>query len=491
MAIFLELTTEDDGFAVNTTLPSLTNARRPLRGLEIKEETYAYIKLCKADGTEIELLDSSSSTGKSNCYSNFILQSVQDQRMEKQQIIETFGDSYLFLFGEAPRFLQVTAILVNSLDFNWKAEFMENYDRYLRGTKAIEQGARTYLFYGDNAVEGYILNANTAEDANNPLMVQLQFQFFVTHASNTSIRDDGAFPIRSSAVVPSSVPELKYAWNPEEIEKVVKKEGGNYYLLWERDKPLRGQIKDNQDEYTAYQGTRVYDNDGILVDDAIPGVRPQRHKYVKSLPYSVGNALSYFGVPNAYNPRLANSMGLGPTFLPGGVGVGSGAGQTGVLATFGASSYASMPGGFTGVNFGSGAGAGFSSFAGAYAGVGASAGAGAYAGAYTGSSAGAYAGAGYGQSGAFASARSSAGSGYGFSQAQAAALAGGYYGANASLGYSGFGSYTGASYAGCAGAGASISVGGRPTIFSLISSPGTLDTSKPGDIARAILLPGF
>jgi len=132
-----------------------------LRGIEIKDDTYAYITLRGVDNTVIDLLDSSSATGRSTEYSNFILQSVVDRRVDRHQILETFGDSYLFMFGEAPRMLECNAILINSHDFNWKAEFMANYEQYLAGTKSLEKGCRTYLFYDDNIVEGYVLNATT------------------------------------------------------------------------------------------------------------------------------------------------------------------------------------------------------------------------------------------------------------------------------------------------------------------------------------------
>ena len=78
-----------------------------------------------------------------------MLQNVQEAHMEKHQIVETFGESYIFFFGEAPRFIDVSAVIINSHDFNWEAEWWDNYNRFLRGTKSVEQGARTYLFYDE------------------------------------------------------------------------------------------------------------------------------------------------------------------------------------------------------------------------------------------------------------------------------------------------------------------------------------------------------
>jgi len=208
MPVFIELITEafeetnariqkDAGSGSGSARAGKSNVRRPVRGLEIKEDTFAFLKVVRADNTEIPIIDSSSPTGKSEGgYSNFILQSVQEARMEKNQIVETFGDSYIFFFGESPRFLDVSAVLLNSNDFNWEAEWWENYNKYLRGTKLVEMGARCYLFYDDNIVEGYILGAQAAKTADTPLSVQLTFKFFVTNQSNVSFIGDTNFPTR-------------------------------------------------------------------------------------------------------------------------------------------------------------------------------------------------------------------------------------------------------------------------------------------------------
>jgi len=158
--------------------------RRPLRGLEIKEDTYGILRAITATGEEIPLFDSSSPTqengiGRSSHYANFIIQQIVEQRVEKQQIVETFGEDYIFFFGERPRFLNVSGILINSKDFNWKSEFWANYDQYLRGTKLVEQNARLYLYFDDIVVEGYIVSAGTQQDSMNPLHLPFQFQMFV------------------------------------------------------------------------------------------------------------------------------------------------------------------------------------------------------------------------------------------------------------------------------------------------------------------------
>ncbi len=184
-------------------------ARRPLRGIEIKEDTYSIIKVVRADGREIPLFDSSSRSGRSSSgYANFLLKSAQEARMEKHQIVETFGDAYIFFFGENPRFVDYSAVLLNTHDFNWRAEWWENYERYLRGTRLVEMGARVYIFYDDIVVEGYILNAAAMEESMAPYQVMLQFRLFITNYQNLSFveaPDNAYFPTRSSISLPDGI----------------------------------------------------------------------------------------------------------------------------------------------------------------------------------------------------------------------------------------------------------------------------------------------
>jgi hypothetical protein len=220
VAVFVELVTDafDDVFASQVAARQGTEgggtrtragkvfARRPVRGIEVKEDTYAYLKVVLSNGQEWPLLDSSSPDGYSKKgYTNFILQQVTEQRMEKHQILETFGANYVFFFGESPRFLNCTAIMVSTNDFNWRAEWWYNYENYLRGTKLVELGARCYMFWDDVFVEGYILNCQASETSEQPYTVSMQFKFYVTKYDNVSLVNVEQYPIRSSVQIPEGI----------------------------------------------------------------------------------------------------------------------------------------------------------------------------------------------------------------------------------------------------------------------------------------------
>lgn len=184
------------------------NVRRPLRGITLKEDTYSVLRVVGASGEEIPIFDSSSpevddnGIGRSSQFANFITQSVQEQRMEKQQIIETFGDSYIFFFGERPRFITVSGLLVNSKDFNWKSEFMANYEQYLRGTRLVELNAKLYFYFDDIVVEGYLTQCSVNMMADQPYLVQLQFQMYVCQYA--IISDVGSVVFQDATATPTA-----------------------------------------------------------------------------------------------------------------------------------------------------------------------------------------------------------------------------------------------------------------------------------------------
>ncbi len=164
------------------------HVRRPVRGIQIKDERYGTLQVRQANGIAVPLFDAASptNTGKGIRNSNFLIQSISEQRIEKQQIILTFGAPYIFFFGEQPRVITVNGILLNTEDFNWRAEWWENYDLYLRGTQCVRNRTRVYLSWDDIVTEGYIMQASCSEDAGNNNLVQFQFQMFLTNYQNIS-----------------------------------------------------------------------------------------------------------------------------------------------------------------------------------------------------------------------------------------------------------------------------------------------------------------
>lgn len=161
------------------------NVRRPLLGMTVKDPRFAYISLYQdlGEGSQaqaISLIDSSAPGGYSNANHNFILRSVVEQRSEKAQIVETFGDHFVFFYGQKPIVLQVSGVLFNTDDFNWKNEFLANYDRFLRGTRCVENKTRVFLGWDDVLAQGYLLNIGISMNDEMPNVVPFNFTFLLS-----------------------------------------------------------------------------------------------------------------------------------------------------------------------------------------------------------------------------------------------------------------------------------------------------------------------
>lgn len=168
------------------SVESTMDVRRPVRGLQVERDTYAYLKVVDLNNNPLPflnagaLMEDDDGIGYSYAYSNFLLQKVQIARAELKQFVKTFGLTYLFLFGENPIMITVEGALVHSADFKWDEEWWANYESTLRATRLAEMGARVYLCYEGVLIEGYILNSTTARDANVRHLVPLGFEMVAT-----------------------------------------------------------------------------------------------------------------------------------------------------------------------------------------------------------------------------------------------------------------------------------------------------------------------
>lgn len=183
--------------------------RRPVRGIAIKEDTFATLRVVAGNGKTVPIIDAGSRRkdagtnrifevdGKraTDVYSNFLIQNVNEERAEKHQILETFGEPFVFFFGERARMITFSGILLNTFDFNWEAEWWHNYDNFLRGTRCVENDARVFLSFDETLVTGYITMAAASKNAQDKNFVNFQFGMFVTGYTNFSkIGNPNALP---------------------------------------------------------------------------------------------------------------------------------------------------------------------------------------------------------------------------------------------------------------------------------------------------------
>lgn len=152
-------TTTQDG--VQTRRNELSLARQ----IATKQDQEAVIRLMAKDRNF--KADQSKGTKKASPlknvippYTKFFLESVSESRVEKAQVIETFGAFVAFFFGRRPEVYQFGGRLLNTKNHDWKNDFQEVYDNFLRGTKAVENGATVFIQYDDVVAEGFLMNCN-------------------------------------------------------------------------------------------------------------------------------------------------------------------------------------------------------------------------------------------------------------------------------------------------------------------------------------------
>lgn len=133
------------------------------------------------DGKEIDLLPA---------YTKFIISNVQESYTERSQIVETFGDAYVFMFGSRPSIFNFSGTLINSINVNWVQDFMFYYENYFRGTKLVELKARAILTYGGRQVEGMLLGTSNQTDAVTEEGVPFNFQLVVFKRNYLGFSED-------------------------------------------------------------------------------------------------------------------------------------------------------------------------------------------------------------------------------------------------------------------------------------------------------------
>lgn len=185
----------------STAFINTVTASRPLNGIMVKPNTHATVHIRTAGGRQVRVFNrlgretedgvafSRPSDGlepNDNVWTDWLLQSVHEERAEKTQIVETFGETYLYAFGQRPRVLSFTGVLLNTLDYNWRAIFWKNWDEYFRATQLIKLNARMYIAFDDIIVEGYPMNAAADQTSADPHIMSFSFSFFVTNYVNVT-----------------------------------------------------------------------------------------------------------------------------------------------------------------------------------------------------------------------------------------------------------------------------------------------------------------
>ena len=112
-------------------------------------------------------------------YSKFFLQASQESHSERSQVVETFSESYVLMFGERPPIYNYSGVLLNTENHSWVNDFYYYYDNFLRGTKCAEYNARLLLTYKHSQVEAFMLNMGMNMEASSDNGISLSFSLLI------------------------------------------------------------------------------------------------------------------------------------------------------------------------------------------------------------------------------------------------------------------------------------------------------------------------
>lgn len=119
----------------------------------------------------------------------FFLENVTENREEKVQVVDTFGQWVAYFFGRKPEVYSFSGTLLNAKNHDWKNEFQENYDYFLRGSEAVRRRATMVIQYDDVIVEGYMLNCQLSLSGASDKAAPFAFSLLVINRSPINPRN--------------------------------------------------------------------------------------------------------------------------------------------------------------------------------------------------------------------------------------------------------------------------------------------------------------
>jgi hypothetical protein len=103
-----------------------------------------------------------------------LIQGFSLNRVEKSQVIETFGDHYVYFFGERAPTASINMLLIDSETFEWFSQFDINYDTTYRGTQNALRRAPINIIVDGVQLVGYIQSVSYSQSASqDPYLVNV------------------------------------------------------------------------------------------------------------------------------------------------------------------------------------------------------------------------------------------------------------------------------------------------------------------------------
>jgi len=181
---------------INTYLKK-DNNKHSLSGFSFEKEVSAAITIVPDNKN----LDKIRDINFSGTNVKFILNSVVENRTEKFQIFETFGDPAIFFFDKKVSMYTFSGFLIdsehnkhaitsgiNAEGGSWAIDFKNFWDDKFRGTQLINNGQIALITFNKSGIWGYPVNLNTNISSAAPFLSGFSFNMIVTnHKFNKKI----------------------------------------------------------------------------------------------------------------------------------------------------------------------------------------------------------------------------------------------------------------------------------------------------------------
>lgn len=133
-------------------------------------------------------------------FNNFSMQGIAETDGERYQIHETFGEEVVYMFGRRPRVWTMQGVVLNgkrapdqgegpetaaetaareAKDMDFANTLLLNWEKYYRGTKAVEARARAYISYEDSVIEATLVELTVVRNSQIPSAANATITFIV------------------------------------------------------------------------------------------------------------------------------------------------------------------------------------------------------------------------------------------------------------------------------------------------------------------------
>jgi hypothetical protein len=145
-----------------------------------REDNFAVLRVIKGGGPRSRDPYGSTSGFEVLFQSNrFLLDSIGEATVERAAFVDTFGPTYLYLFGTKARIWSYSGVVMDTEGMTWLNEWRQSYDRYTGGTQTAKLKARAFLTYDNVVREGIMIATSIQKSVGTFGYARISFQFFV------------------------------------------------------------------------------------------------------------------------------------------------------------------------------------------------------------------------------------------------------------------------------------------------------------------------